>query len=342
MSRARKHFFYGVVNGIILLVIILLTHQTAYTQNSIAGMVFDDKRQPISDIEIELQDEFYRRIQSIRTQGGAFTFSNLRPGNYYVKVISRNSFYKEKIESVRDLGISNGMTSTNRAIGRDSVQIQIYLEPAKRGGQVGENGVVFVQEIPDEAKKLFSDGTSNIEKGNPEKGVSALKKAIEIFPNYYDALLLLGNQYVNQQKYDEAEIVLIKAAEINPKGQGGVEGLGFVKYKLNKYQEAIETLEKAILINAKSEDAYLWLGIVHRMSKSYQAAETALKKGNEIAEKKNPTIHWQLALLYNDTKRYAEAATELTTFLKLQPDSRDKENIKRLIEQLKEKSKVPN
>jgi len=342
MSMARKQFYYGLVNGIILLVIIFGANQTAYTQNSISGMVFDDKRQPLSDMEVELQDEFYRRIQAIRTQGGAFTFSNLRPGNYYVKVISRNSYYKEKIESVRDLGISNGMTSTNRAIGRDSVQIQIYLEPVKRGGQGGENGVVFVQEIPDEAKKSFSEGASNIEKGNVEKGISALKKAVEIFPTYYDALLLLGNQYVNQQKYDDAEIVLIKAAEVNPKGQGCFEGLGFVKYKLNKHQEAIETLEKAILINPKSEDAYLWLGIVHRMSKSYQAAETTLKKGNELAEKKNPTIHWQLALLYNDTKRYAEAATELTTFLKLQPDSKDKDNIKKLIEQLKEKSKVTN
>lgn len=338
MKISSKSGFCGVMHVFSITIITIMAAYASFSQNSINGMVFDEKRQPISNVEVELLDEFYRRIKGVTTQSGSFMFSNLRSGNYYVKVRGNNSFYKEKIEPVRDLGISNGVnTTTNRVIGRDSIQVMIYLEPNRKNEQNRENGVVFVQEVPESARKVFSYALASLEKGKTEEAIPNLQKAIEIFPNYYDALLLLGNQFISKQQFEDAENVLMKALEVNSRGVGCYEGLGYVKYKLNKREEAVGLLEKALQINSKSEDSYVWLGIIHRMSKNYEIAESILKKGNEITEKKNPNIHWQLALLYNDMKLYGEAANELTIFLKLQPDSQDKEKIKKLIEQLREK-----
>lgn len=49
-------------------------------------------------------------------------------------------------------------------------------------------------------------------------------------------------------------------------------------------------------------------------------------------------MHWQLALLYNQLKRYREAADELEVFLKVQADSKDTELIKKLIKRFREQS----
>jgi regulator of sirC expression with transglutaminase-like and TPR domain len=51
-----------------------------------------------------------------------------------------------------------------------------------------------------------------------------------------------------------------------------------------------------------------------------------------------PEAHWQLALLFNQLKRYNEAADELELFLKTQPDAKDTEMIKKLIQRFRQQS----
>jgi regulator of sirC expression with transglutaminase-like and TPR domain len=66
-------------------------------------------------------------------------------------------------------------------------------------------------------------------------------------------------------------------------------------------------------------------------------AETYLKQANLLAEAKVPDAHWQLALLFNQLKRFKEAAEELELFLKVTPDARDADKIRQLIQQLRQK-----
>jgi len=73
-----------------------------------------------------------------------------------------------------------------------------------------------------------------------------------------------------------------------------------------------------------------------RQAAKLDEAETYLKQGDKLAESKSPDAHWQLDLLFNDLKRYREAADELELFLKVQPDSKDTELIKKLIQRLRQ------
>ena len=63
---------------------------------------------------------------------------------------------------------------------------------------------------------------------------------------------------------------------------------------------------------------------------------SGLKQSNKLAESKSPDAHGQLALLFDDLKRYREAADELELFLKVLPDSKDTELIKELIQRLRQ------
>jgi len=58
-----------------------------------------------------------------------------------------------------------------------------------------------------------------------------------------------------------------------------------------------------------------------------------------LAKKMNGETHWQLALLYNRLNRTQDTINELETFLRLVPDSPDKNKIRDLIAKLKTSAK---
>ena len=116
-----------------------------------------------------------------------------------------------------------------------------------------------------------------------------------------------------------------------------VVSLGSDQYNLKQLPDAIESLRRAVSLNNKSINANLYLGTLLRHSGQLDEAETYLKQANFLAAAKVPDAHWQLALLFNQLKRFKEAADELELFLKVQPDARDADKIK-LIQQLRQKS----
>jgi tetratricopeptide (TPR) repeat protein len=67
-------------------------------------------------------------------------------------------------------------------------------------------------------------------------------------------------------------------------------------------------------------------------------AEAAFKRANDLTNGKKADIHWQMAALYGDQKRYKEAADELELFLKIESKTADAEKIKALIKQLRDKA----
>ena len=168
---------------------------------------------------------------------------------------------------------------------------------------------------------------------------AALRQALQLFPQYFDALELMGTEQVRDQHYEEAIPFLAKALEVNSRAYNSVFALGVAQFNLKQVPSSIESFGRALLLNDKSINANLWLGIALRQTTRPEEAETYLRQADRLSESKLPDAHWQLALLFNQLKRYKEAADELELFLKLQPDSRDAELIKKLIAKLRQQSK---
>lgn len=162
-------------------------------------------------------------------------------------------------------------------------------------------------------------------------------RAIDLFPNYYAALDLLGQQYVLRENYAPAQVVLTKAVAVNPRSSSTWYTLGYAQYRLRLLPDAADSLTKATSLNNESLNTHLVLGTVLRMQKQWVPAETHLKQAKSLSKPSRAEIYWQLALLYNQTGRSAEAAAELESFLKAQPDSRDAEQIRKLIGELRKK-----
>jgi tetratricopeptide (TPR) repeat protein len=310
-------------------------------RNAISGTVYGESHRPIADINVELFDDFNSPLSRVKTNAsGRFTFGGLANGRFKVKALPYGTDYLEQTEEVILASVS-----VVAGRGSDHQNIDIYLrlnENANMGPFAAAPGVIFVQDVPPAARKLYEYGVRFLRDKKEKEGFDSLRKSIELFPNYYSALDRLGAEYAirgtSDRSYLEAGLILLtKAVEVNPRGINSLFGLGWTQYQLGLNAGAIETLTRATTIYGKAPDAYLWLGRALRRASMLDRAEAAFKRANDLTNGKVADTHWQMAGLYRDQKRYREAADELELFLKMEPKAADAEKIRVLIKQLREK-----
>jgi tetratricopeptide (TPR) repeat protein len=314
----------------------------AQGRSEISGTIFGDSRRPLADVYVELLDDVNSTLRRSRTnQTGRFTFTGLVNGRYVVRVLPYGTDYLEDSREVVLAAVSAVAGS-----GSDRQIVDFYLkldERANVGPFAAGPGVVFVQDVPAEAQKLYADGVSYLRKKKESEGLASLKKALEIFPDYYLALDRLGAEYATRGLKNAAYLqagyaLLFHAVEVNPRGFSSLFGLGWTEYQLGMNREAIENLKRATSLYSKSADAYTWLGRALKRGSLLKEAEESFRQANQLANGKSSEVHWQLAQLYNEQKRYKEAADELELFLKLEPNAADAEKIKAMIKLLREKA----
>lgn len=313
-----------------------ISGSTLQDKNSITGFVFNEYRKPLPDAYVELLNDLNVMMFRTKTNGsGLYTFRGLPSGIYNVKVLHYGVDYEGQTRSVSLVGLSIIPGS-----GSVSEQVDFYLKAKKKtnAGPLAAPGVIYAQEVPDNAKRLYEAGIEDLSNKKENEGFDKLKKAIEAFPNYFLALDRLGTEYVVRGYYAPAFVLLTKATEVNPRSFSSTFGLGLALYRLQQYDKAIENLRRATEIYNKSPDAYLWLGISLHQNKNLSQAETALTQANKLSEGKSAEIHWQLARLYKDQNRLGESADELELFLKYKPDAENAEKIKEMIKFLRQKA----
>lgn len=309
----------------------------------ITGTVFVEAHRPIADIWVELLDDFNSVISRDKTDGsGRFMFGSLLNGNYRLRVLPYGTDYEEQVQEVTLVSVS----PISGRPGVDRQNIDIYLKVNKRAPvgpfAVGPR-VVFAQEVPLEAERLYEAGVRLLRERKEKEGFESLKKSLEVFPTYYLALDRLGAEYAirgnkDRSYWEAARVLLQKAVEVNPRGINSVFGLGWTQYQLGLHAQAVVSMELAISINGKSPDAFLWLGKAHMKVAAVDKAEIAFKRANELTKGKVAEIHKLLAKIYGDQKRYLEAANELELYLKTKSDPKDDAQIQELIKQMRAKA----
>jgi predicted Zn-dependent protease len=301
----------------------------------IEGVVWDPYRRPVRDLYVELQDEDYVAIARSRTDSaGRFTFNNPAGGRYNIKVLTSGTNYLEYTESVQIMSVVRGAS--------DTVYLDIYLKFDKR--KVNSNAaeiteVVFVQDVPEEARKLYKRGVKDLHEKS-DLGFSELEEAVKIFPNYFDALNILGREYVAIKEYQKSLAYLIRSIDVNQRSFSSFYALAYACFQLNHRPEALEAARGATMLQPGSVNAQLLYGTLLRLDRSYDKAEKALTTAEKLSKDRPvPEIHWQLALLYNKLGRNQEAADELEAYLKIRPEAQDKKQIQDWIAKLRKDPK---
>jgi tetratricopeptide (TPR) repeat protein len=345
-SAKYRSFFGGALLTrffcILSVIIVFVMSVSAQFGNTVSGFVFNSSRQPVSDIAVELLDDYSRTLGRTKTNAsGQYRFSGVRSGRFHIKILTYGSNYNEQEQDIEIQNISSGQSSGNLSIGGyENVQKDFYLSLRKNSQPKVRADSLFVQDIPEQAKKAYQKGIELLNDKKQDEAFKQLKSAIEFFPTYYDALEKLGTEYVALKYYVPAEILLSNAVDVNPRSFKGWYGLAFAFYSENKNKEAVSAIERAIALNQSSVESFLVYGVLQRRLGNFTDAEKQLIKAKVLSKGVSPQVHWHLALLYaNNLKRYGEAADELEAYLKNSPDIKNNEKIKDLINELKVKAK---
>lgn len=319
---------------VLSVVVIWVSNATAQDRNSITGFVFDESRRPMAQVYVELQTDVYSTVARTRTQGsGMYSFRGLPANQYYVKVLSIGMDFEEQSRSVSLIPISavQGRGTVNE-------QVDFYLRAKKqRTAPTLAPAVVFAQEIPAEAKSLYEAGVNDLSNKNDIAGLDKIKRSIEAFPDFYLALDRLGNEYVARGHFQPAYVLLTKALMVNPRSFSSTLAIGVSEYRLGQQVRAIDRFKQAVQIDKSSANAHLWLGIALHGTGDLPRSLAALREANKLSGGTVAEIHWQLARVYKDQKKYVDSANELELFLKYRPDAQNIEQIKRVIISLRKK-----
>lgn len=304
----------------------------AQGRSSITGFVYGPQRERLADIRVELETDLGSMIGYTKTDGsGRFVFRGVGFGRFSVRVMPTNTDLANQSQE-----IEVGSLGARGQLVPDNVQLDFYLRPRNTPQKVS-TGVVIAQEVPEEAKRIYGEAISDIDKSRTPEGIEQLKKAIEIFPDYYLALQRLGEEYSKQGKWDDAYPAFKKAVAVSPRSFPALHGLAYSAYYLKKYDEAVDAANRAIVENKNIASTYFVLGVAQRSLKKYDDAEKSLLTAKKYDKGQTPDISWHLALLYtHNLKKYQQAADELELYLKESPTAANANDVRKVIARLRE------
>ncbi len=283
--------------------------------SSIQGFVFDQNRNPLSEVDVELLNENGQMRQRDRTNGvGRYTFNELADGRYYVKV---QPFRYNLLDETREVRIIS-FNIRGEGLGNTVEQVDFYLEPKKGGLGDTETGVIFAQEVPKAAEDLYKAARKSLSEDNQQAYVSGLVDAFKAFPEYYVVLNELGKQLLLQKRYLESASMFLRAVEVNPKSSNSfyLMGVAFSRVGKDYYPAALKAFEKAEILAPAAYQIPFEMGKIQKELGNFTAAEERLKRAKKMAENK-ADVSLLLAQLYSDDlKDYAKAADELELYIK--------------------------
>lgn len=310
-------------------------------RHMIKGRVFTPAGRPAEGgmkIRLEGQGDAAGSKTTATDLDGAFLFSNVVPGSYYV-IIDESADYDVAREPVQiTVGLGGGNYSASQ-----TVNVTVNLRP--RGA-----AAAFAK-IPKDARDAYSKGIDAASKGETKTAVEMFEKAVSIYPTFSQALGELGLLYMKSGKMDKAAKTYDALLAITPNDAPAHLNYGIALYNVaiaqlseKKADEAKDTLTKAELqlrqslkINSASPSGHYYLGLILIKSKRYDEAqremETAIASGGQDLA----LAHKYLGGLYMSSNRPKDAADQLEKYLELDPKAPDAERIRSTIKDLRSK-----
>src|SRR5215475_9588226 len=224
-----------------LILLLNLVFGFFWTQSTftVIGSVRNASGQTVDGVRVSVIDENFQPIRTIFVDSsGRFTVRGLGQGRFTFRVETTGTPYEPQTQQIE-------LQALRIRGGNETFPLDIVLK-FKRGKEPrSDNASVFAQEVPAPARKEYESGVKSLKSQKTDQAVASLKKAIQIFPDYYGALELLGAEYIKAAQFEAALPLLSHALEVNKRSFKCLYGLGVAHLKLNQLPQAVEHLEKA-------------------------------------------------------------------------------------------------
>ncbi|MFC1807322.1 tetratricopeptide repeat protein [Candidatus Omnitrophota bacterium] len=201
---------------------------------------------------------------------------------YSVRTIQQNTYWKDPLTFYQ--------TTLKYAPDSGRIHNNIGFEYYNRGEK--ERAIPFIKKAieldPKNAKAYYNLGNAYYERGENSKAIALLKKAIEIESTYSAAYNNLGIIYSVTGRRSEAVQLYLKAIEINPYYAFAYNNLGNTYSELGRYQDASNSYLKAIELDNNYAIAHMHLAIAYFHLKKYQDALRECDRAIDLGARSDP------------------------------------------------------
>jgi Flp pilus assembly protein TadD len=284
----------------------------------ISGTVQDMHSNPLKDVRVELTNMNGVIVNSTYTSvSGAFEFTHVPQGGYMVVATAGLQQSSERVEV-------NGFTTV--------VGIHIQASDKPEDGVNGSAISVAQYKVPGKARDEYRKAREAMEKEKLEDARKHLARALEIFPNYADALTLRGVLELNQHNPDAAMADLDRAVKADANYAMAYMVMGSALNMQSKFDEALRALQRGESLAPDFWQAQFEMGKAYIGKNDYAAALGHLQRAQALAPREYPLIYLLQAHALLAMKQYPEAMSALQVFLEKEPQGANRQEAQKMLE----------
>lgn len=283
-----------------------------------------DTSLPASRVPVKLERFGGGLVDQIDTDGnGRFRFANL-PRGYYKVIVNAPGF--QPVQQDADL----------------QVVFRAYLvfELTPQLGQLALIDVIDAR-APAAAREELLRGRTALGKKSYEESMSHLQRAINLYPEFYEAHLLLGTALMDGREWKKAETAFQRAVDLKANSAAAVLALGEVYWRQKRYDEAEKTLLDGLKLDEKSWHGHFSLARLYWDLDNIAKAGPALGRSMQLKPDFGPAhlLAGNILLKLNQQQRALAAYQE---YLRLEPKGEFAAQTRELVAQLSKALGVKN
>jgi predicted Zn-dependent protease len=296
----------------------------------IRGIVLLPNGSPVNEpVKVTLKVLRGDQAQTYTDRDGRFQFPHISAGDYTLEAEAdrnrtRFEIATEKI-TVR-IDTPNFITLSLKEKGKTQEKHERTVSVA-----------MLDQKVPPAARHEFDNATQLAREGRTDESISALQRAIGIYPDYLMALNDLGAQLLDAGRLDEAIVVLKKATQVDPNSFNPLLNLGIVLVQKKMFADALTTLDRALTAEPSSPAAHLYSGMAASGTNDLVRAAREFKTTHELGGSKFAVALVYLAKLDLKQGNKQEAIDALQLYLREDPSGPNSAMAKKMLADLQAK-----
>jgi tetratricopeptide (TPR) repeat protein len=323
-------------------IIVLTSGATAFAQNNtLRGKVRSSTGATVNNAIVELKSGPGGTVSQIVTRNeGDFAFTGLASGEYEVSVAMAG--YETATQMAR-------FNQPDYMKFSEVVNIEVVIRPKKETVLLAP-GTNFVQEVPKPARAAYERAMARLREGKSVEAVAALREAVAIFNDYFDAQFVLGKELFRAGKDDEALEALERARQINDHQDAVYYVFGLVMMRQEKFHVAEYVFREATRLNANSAASQFYHALAlielavrekdeRQRDTDLSAAEKELDRAWETSQKRLSAVYLQRARIHEKRGEKEAAARDLESYLKAEPEAKNGATIRDAIAKLRADNK---
>jgi len=288
------------------------------TTGAISGSVKDMQNNPLKDVRVELTDSSGAVVNGAYTSSnGGFEFSGIAAGTYTVVATAGVVQTSERVEA-------NSWTSI----------VNLRMPTGAPQDGVQGNAISVAQfKIPSKARDEYRKAHEALAKEKLDEAAKHLEKALEVCPNYADALTLRGVLALNQKNPEAALADLDKAIKADANYAMAYMVMGSALNMQGKFDEAIRSLERGESLSPQSWQAHFELAKSYIGKADYPMALKHLERAQNMTPTEYPIIYFLQAHALLAMKQYPEAMAALQAYLRKDPSGPNRAEAEKMLQQ---------